>query len=105
MIHKLYLNNFTQDLNNISQTIMVFCFSLEHVKGLLSVRPTIGNDILNFNYLSQNRYFGNFRTVWDPLYKLFPVPLQIFMISSLHNDVIEVCTGEYTGAVYDWLIQ
>ena len=87
MIHKLYLNNFTQNLNNISQTIMVYCFSLEHVNGLLSDWPTTGNDIL-IQLLETKSVFWEFFDKLCSEYvfqKLFPVPLLIFITG---NDII-----------------
>ena len=92
MIHKLYLNNFTQNLNNISQTIMVYCFSLEHVKGLLSDRPTIGNDIL-IQLLKQKSVFREFLVSFEVnlSFKIcFRCPYRYLLlatISSLHSDV------------------
>ena len=100
MIHKLYLNNFTQNLNNISQTIMVYCFSLEHVKGLLSDRPTIGNDIL-IQLLKQKSVFREFLVSFEVnlSFKIcFRCPYRYLLlatISSLHSDV--------TWRVYRWI--
>ena len=79
---------------------MVYCFSLEHVKGLLSDRPTIGNDIL-IQLLKQKSVFREFLVSFEVKLSFeicFRCPYRYLLlatISSLHSDV--------TWRVYRWI--